>query len=110
MYIYMQINIWELIKPLNAGKFWQSKNMHADPGTKEEKNVSFAGKDIEEGKPAASKQSMEFCYSAISMSKGSLLVRSNTWHKEKNKNNETQKDRLALLTEGDFTPHHYTVQ
>jgi len=61
MFIYMQINIWELIKPLNAGKFWQSKNMHADLGTKEEKNVSFIGKDMGKGKQAASKQRVELC-------------------------------------------------
>lgn len=49
MYIYMQINIWELIKPLNAGKFWQSKSIRADLGTKDEKNMSFIGKDVGEG-------------------------------------------------------------
>lgn len=40
----MQINIWELIEPLNAGKFGQSKRMHEDVDAKGE-NVSFPGKD-----------------------------------------------------------------
>lgn len=59
MYIYMQINIWELIKPLNVGKFWQSKSTHADLGTKEEKNISFMGKEEGGGRRAGSQQAKD---------------------------------------------------
>lgn len=114
MYIYMQINIWELIKPLNTGKFWQSKNMRADLGTKEEKNISFIGKDMREGKEAASKQRKGLCNSTSSSprQRGSLLVRSGSRHKEKNKSNKPQRGIQALAYRGRFhsPPLHCAVQ
>lgn len=76
----MQINIWELMEPLNAGESGQSKRMHKDVDTKGE-NTSFPGKDgREESRQAGSRQRRELGYSA----KGNL-VRADSWHKEKSK-------------------------
>lgn len=112
MYIYMQINIWELIKPLNAGKFWQSKNTHADLGTKEEKNISFIGKDVGEGKQAARKQRMELYYSASSSprQREACLSGQTVGTRRKTRTRKPRKVFRHWLTEGNFSPHHHTVQ
>lgn len=108
MYIYMQINIWELIKPLNAGKFWQSKSMHADLGTKEEKNISFLGKDVGEGEQAASKERMELCSSASSSpcQREACLSGQAVGTGRKRRATKPRKVFRHWLMEGSFTPHH----
>lgn len=100
-YIYMQINIWELMEPLNAGKFGQSKRMHKDVDTKGE-NISFPGKM---GERRAGKGGS--C--VIQQEKGSF-VRSDGWHKEKSK--IKQESIKALHSGGGFHsfPGHCAVQ
>lgn len=65
----MQINIWELMEPLNAGRFGQSKRMHKDVDTKGE-DLSFPGKHgRKETRQAAGKGGS--C--VIQQAKGSLV-------------------------------------
>lgn len=110
MYMYMQINIWELIKPLNSGKFWQSKSIQADLGTKEKKNTSFIGGDMGEGEQAASKERMELCYSVNSSPcQREECLSGQTVGTRKARVKKNRKVFRHWLMKGDFSPHHHTV-
>lgn len=80
VHIYMQINIWELMEPVNAGKFGQSKRMHKDVDTKGE-NISFPGEDGRK----ESRQRRELCYSASKGKPGQVRQLAQGEKKEQNK-------------------------